>query len=308
MVASSIPKDLFYHVKKDAYQYGQNLNVYNKMGKGKKIIMRNYKFSKKKIFVTLIVFIFLLAGHFSFGQKGFYMDEKKLYEKYKISIKNFEKGKQYYSRGNYKSAEKELKKCLEIFPKHNDAHFFLSIILLRKGDSNQALKHIEEAKASFEFMNKMFAFAYEEYLSDLRKQKDDAKSKLQDYKGQLSTAISQEDKRDYEQTISSLENEISIINSRLTEPLPITDEIPADYFFIHGNILFKLKKFEESYKQYLLAIKINPGYGDAYNNLANLYYLAKQYQKALDCLNKAEANGVKINPKFKKAILKAIKK
>jgi tetratricopeptide (TPR) repeat protein len=60
--------------------------------------------------------------------------------------------------------------------------------------------------------------------------------------------------------------------------------------------LYKLKKFEESQKQYLLAIKINPGHGDAYNNLANLYYLAKQYQKALDCLNRAEANGVKTNP------------
>jgi len=263
---------------------------------------------KNRICVTLIVFIFLLAGRVSFAQKDFYMDEKKLYEKYKISIKNFEKGKRYYSRGNYKKAEKEMKKCLEIFPKHHNAHFFLSIILLRKGDSNQALKHIEEAKANFEFMNKMFAFAYEEYQSKLRKQKDDANSRFQSYKGQLSTAISEEDKRKIEQAISSLENEISIINSRLTEPVPSTDEIPGNYFFIHGNILYKLKKFEESQKQYLLAIKINPGHGDAYNNLANLYYLAKQYQKALDCLNHAEANGVKTNPKLKKAILKAIKK
>jgi tetratricopeptide (TPR) repeat protein len=263
---------------------------------------------KKRICVTLIVFIFLLAGRGSFAQKDFYMDEKKLYEKYKISIKSFEKGRQYYSRGNYKKAEKEMKKCLEIFPKHHNAHFFLSIIILRKGDSDQALKHIEEAKANFEFMNKMFAFAYQEYQSKLRKQKDDAKSRLQDYQGQLSTSASDEDKRKYEQAISSFENEISIINSRLTEPVPRTDEIPGNYFFIHGNILFKLKKFAESQKQYLLAIKMNPGHGDAYNNLANLYYMGKQYQKALDCLNHAEANGVKTNPKLKKAILKAIKK
>ena len=274
----------------------------------RKKMIENRGLFKKRICVTLIVFSFLLAGRVSFAQKDFYMDEKKLYEKYKISIKNFEKGKQYYSRGNYKRAEKEMKKCLEIFPKHHNAHFFLSMILLRKEDSNQALKHIEEAKANFEFMNKMFAFAYEEYQSKLRKQKDDAKSRLQSYKGQLSTAKSEEDRNKYEQAISSLENEISIINSRLTEPVPRTEEIPGDYFFIHGNILYKLKKFEESQKQYLLAIKIDPGHGDAYNNLANLYYLAKQYQKALDCLNHAEANGVKTNPKLKEAILKAIKK
>lgn len=271
-------------------------------------MIENRGFFKKRIYVTLIVFIFLLAGRVSFAQKDFYMDEKKLYEKYKISIKNFEKGKRYYSRGNYKKAEKEMKKCLEIFPKHHNAHFFLSMILLRKEDSNQALKHIEEAKANFEFMNKMFAFAYEEYQSKLRKQKDDAKSNLQSYKGQLSAARSEEDKRKYEQAISQLENEISIINSRLTEPVPSIDEIPGDYFFIHGNILYKLKKYAESHKQYLLAIKINPGHGDAYNNLANLYYLVKQYQKALDCLNHAEANGVKTNPKLKEAMLEAIKK
>ncbi len=268
----------------------------------------NHKLFKKQIYVTSIVFIFLIAGGFSFIQKDFYMDEKKLYEKYKISIKSFEKGKRYYSRKNYKRAEKEMKKCLKIFPKHNNAHFFLSIILLEKGDSSQAMKHIEEAKANFEFMNKMFAFAYEEYQSKLRTQKDDLKSRLQNFKSQLSVAQSAEDRREYERRISSLENEISIINSRLTEPLAITDEIPADYFFIHGNILFKLKKFEESQKQYLLAIKANPGHGDAYNNLANLYYMAKHYQEALDCLNLAEANGAKINPKFKKALLKAVKK
>ena len=66
----------------------------------------NCKPVEKQIFISLIVFIFLLAGRVSFAQKDFYMDEKKLYEKYKISIKNFEKGKQYYSRGNYKKAEK----------------------------------------------------------------------------------------------------------------------------------------------------------------------------------------------------------
>lgn len=36
--------------------------------------------------------------------------------------------------------------------------------------------------------------------------------------------------------------------------------------------------------------------------------MGKQYQKALDYLNQAEANGAKINPEFKNAILKALEK
>jgi tetratricopeptide (TPR) repeat protein len=86
------------------------------------------------------------------------------------------------------------------------------------------------------------------------------------------------------------------------------EEIPADYFYLHGNIFFKIKRYKEAHEQYQEAIKINPKHGNAYNNLANLYYIAKQYQKALDCLNLAEAHGAKINPEFKKAILKAIEK
>ena len=65
---------------------------------------------------------------------------------------------------------------------------------------------------------------------------------------------------------------------------------------------------EHVYAQYLEAIKINPQHGNAYNNLANLYFMAKQYQKALDCLNKAEANGAEIKPELKKATLKALEK
>ncbi len=69
-----------------------------------------------------------------------------------------------------------------------------------------------------------------------------------------------------------------------------------------------MKQFQEAFAQYKEAIRINPQYGDAYNNLANLYFMAKQYQKALDCLEQAEANGAKINPEFRKAVKKALGK
>ena len=269
---------------------------------------KNCKLEKRKILITLIVFILLLGANLSFGQKGFFMEEKKLYLKYKMSVKNFEKGKQQFNKGDYKKAEKELKKCVEIFPKHNEAHFYLSLISHKKGDIHQALKHIEEAKANFEFMNRMYVFAYEDYTSNLRKQRDECQAKMLNYKDKLSTTTDQAQRSTYEQAIHSLESEISTIDSRLTEPLPPVKQTPADYFYLHGNIFFRLKKYQEAYAQYLEAIKINPQHANAYNNLSNLYYMGKQYQKALDCLNKAEANGAKINPELKKAILKALGK
>lgn len=69
-----------------------------------------------------------------------------------------------------------------------------------------------------------------------------------------------------------------------------------------------MRKFQEAHDQYLEAIKIDPKHENTYNNLINLYFMTKQYKRAMDYVNKAEADGVAINPKLKKAILEAIEK
>jgi len=266
-----------------------------------------YKLAEKQIFISLIVSILLLGTDFSFGQKHFYMDEKKIYEKFKIAEAIFYKGKKHFLKGNYKKAEKELKKCIETMPEHVEAHFYLSQILYKNEDFQKALEHIEKAKANFEFMTGLFAYAYEQYISQLREQEDILDSKISKLREKLSAA-SPEEKSMIEAQIDARETTKNVIRNRLNEPLPPLESIPADYFYFHGNVFFKLKKYQEAYAQYIKAIKINPNHGNAYNNLANLYYMTKQHQKALDCLNKAEANGVKTNPELKKAILKILEK
>lgn len=271
-------------------------------------IMEEKMVRKMRILFTISVFMMLLFGNFSFGQKGFYMSEKKLYEKYKMSVKHFEKGKEHYHKGDYKKAEKELQKCLEVFPKHNQAHFYLSSILYSKKKFSKALDHIEEAKINFEFMNQMYVLAFNDYIFKLREQREECQKKISEYQDKLAVTTDREEKQTFENAVASYENELRTIDSRLTEPLPQIKEIPADYYYLHGNIFFKSGKLKEAYNQYIEAVRIDPQHGNAFNNLANLYFMSKQYQQALDCLNMAEVNGVKINPEFKKAILKALGK
>jgi len=267
-----------------------------------------YNLAEKQIFISLIVSILLLGTNFSFGQKHFYMNEKKMYEKFKIADTIFFKGKKHFLKGNYKKAEKELKKCIETMPEHVEAHFYLSQILYKNEDFQKALEHIEKAKANFEFMVDLYAYAYQQYILQLREQEDTLDSQISELRDKLSRTTDDDAKRNLENQIRSLEQKKVTIRSRLTEPLPPSESIPADYFYFHGNVFFKLKKYQEAYAQYIKAIKIDPNHGNAYNNLANLYYMTKQHQKALDCLNKAEANGVKTNPELKKAILKILEK
>jgi len=229
-----------------------------------------------------------------------------MYEKFKIADAIFFKGKKHFLKGNYKKAEKELKKCIETMPEHVRAHFFLSQILYKKEEFQKALEHIEKAKENFELMADLFAYAHQQYILQLREQVDTIDSQISDLQDKLSGTTDADTKRNFEAQISSLEQKKGTIRSRLTEPLSLSESIPADYFYFHGNILFRLNKHQEAFREYLEAIKKNSQHGNAYNNLANLYFMGKEYQKALDCLNQAEANGAEINPKLKMAILKAL--
>lgn len=262
---------------------------------------------KKRICVTLIVFVLLLGTDFSFGQKHFYMNEKKIYEKFKIADAIFFKGKKHFLKGKYKKAEKELKKCIETMPEHVEAHFYLSQILYKNEDFQKALEHIEKAKANYEFMVALYEYGYQQYIFQLREQEDTVDSQISKLREKLAAASPQE-KSMIEVQIDSQETTKNVIRSRLNEPLAPSESIPADYFYFHGNILFKLNKYQEAFKEYLEAIRINPQHENAYNNIANLYFMGKEYKKALDCVNQAEANGVRINPELKKAILKTLEK
>ena len=188
------------------------------------------------------------------------------------------------------------------------ACFYLSNIFYDRKELKQALKYIEEAEKNFEFMTKMHVSAFDDYLKQLREQKQDLGTRLSNYKGRLPGIKDPDLKREVEQAIHSVESNIHIIDTKLNNPIPPVAKIPLGYYYLHGNIFFKMKNFKEAYNQYIETIKLNPKHGKSYNNLAIIHYMSKQYQKALEYLNKAEANGAKVNPKFKEAILKNLKK
>ena len=73
-------------------------------------------------------------------------------------------------------------------------------------------------------------------------------------------------------------------------------------------MFFEKKDYPAALDQYLKAVDVDPKHGNSYNNIANLYYMGREYEKAREYLAKAEANGAKINPAFKDAIAKALNK
>ena len=196
-------------------------------------------------------------------------------------------------------------------PEHANAYFYLSLISYREGNLAKSQDYIEKAKENYRYIIKLKINREQLYMIQLQERKSEVQEILEELRQRLSKTTDKREQSKIQAEIGRMEGLIGAIDSRLRKPMPTVqkeEEIPADYFYLHGNIFFKLKRYQEANEQYQEAIKIDPKHGNAYNNLANLYYIAKQYQKALDYLNLAEANGAKINPKFKKEVLKRLKR
>lgn len=267
---------------------------------------------RSKIVVVRCVICAFFVGILSFGQEDFTKEERLLFQRFQSLNKNFEKAVVYYNKGDVRKSKKEFEKILEQMPQYADARFYMGQIAYKEGDMKTALSLIVKAKEDYAFVTKMKVGMVQMLEPKLREQREALLTKL----GELEIKLPSESASNSEavtetqidREMEKVKQEIERIDKRLNQPIPTEEDLPADYFYIHGNIYFKMKKFQEAHDQYQETIRINPKYGRAYNNLAALYFQVKQYQKALDYISQAEANGATVNPDLKKAVLKALGK
>jgi pentatricopeptide repeat protein len=252
-----------------------------------------------------------LVGYLTniFSQERFTLNEGDA-QKFRIAKRHFQSGTTYFQKRKYTKAEDEFEKCVEVFPKFAEAYFYLAQIYYKASLLPSAKKSIELAKKNYNFMAELRVSSQLQYFSKLREQKQKLQENLRNLKEGLAAIPSGNDsaRNIQESQIAQVEHLISQIEARVHEEIPSVDNIPSDYFYVHGNIFFQMKMYKEALLQYLKTIEINPKHGNAYNNLANLYFMAKKYDLALDYLNQAEANGIQVNPKFKKAVLAELRK
>jgi pentatricopeptide repeat protein len=256
--------------------------------------------------LALAIAALFLSGA-AFAQVGFNQDERMMIQKLKASNGKLKEGEALFAKGNFDKAEKKFRECLHIFPKNANANYFMAQILLKKNEPEKALQSIETAETCFSELGKLYSFTHHEMLDKLREQKQQLEETIRRQEEGLSALMSRPPSDETQLRISSSQgaiqqnrNLISQIDSQLNKPIPMVMETPSGYFYIHGNILFRLKDYQGAANQYLETIKRDPSHEFAYNNLASIYFQAKQYDTALGFLQQAEANGVKVNPQFKK--------
>lgn len=84
-----------------------------------------------------------------------------------------------------------------------------------------------------------------------------------------------------------------ILQARFESALMSADKLlhnfPNDYFgyYYKGVCFFALEKYQDSMKNYVKALELNPGFDKAYFNLGVCYYILRKYDYALINIAKA---------------------
>jgi tetratricopeptide (TPR) repeat protein len=264
---------------------------------------------KRSMSAVVICGALLWCTHPAWAQKGFGLTEKEFVDKWKRANPRYIKGKEHFAKKRYEKAGEEFRACLEMLPEHADAYYFLAQVDSQMGDFPKALGDIEKAEENFAVISKFTAFIDAQRLDALQDEQMRLSQEISSLQDAYNRSRDESQKQQLMQSISKLRSQLSVVTSRVQErPVPEGMTLPADYSFIHGNILFKMNRFQDAHDQYLKALESDAAHVGATNNLINLYYMARDFEGALKYIEAAEGNGVEINPKLKEAVLKATKK
>jgi tetratricopeptide (TPR) repeat protein len=260
-----------------------------------------------RVFSLGLAVVFLTASAvpaFS-GQKNMDDKDRLFLEKFRMTYPDLRNGEALLKKKQYDKAEQAFLKVLNQLPENAEASFDLAETYYEKGEFDKGLAAIGDAEKN---LSQILKILYRQQMGSINKSTDDraaASDALQALRQQLGSSRSTAGS--YTAQLGALQNQSSMKAGEQEQKSEVF-AVPAEYSYVHGNLLFRLKRYQEALDEYLKAVQTDPKHGKSYNNIANIYFMAKQYDKSLEYVEKAESVGVKVNPDFKKAVLKALGK
>lgn len=225
-------------------------------------------------------------------------------ELFKQANSHYNRGMDYWQDGKADKARQEARACLDLYPSFADAHLLLARLDYVGGKIESALQEIDAACAGFSRFEAFYLQRYQENLNQLR----DRRLRQEEYVHGLNETLARSgmtpsEKARIEAQVQMETQELNNLDLKLREPAPAVQDLPAEYRFVRGNILFKLRRLGEARDAYQAAIRTDPRHGHAYNNLINLLYVSGDNGGARQVIALAEKNGVAVNEKLKQAVL-----
>lgn len=264
---------------------------------------------KKHLFLNCCFLMVTIAFSTSLtAQIGYNDTDQNLRQNYKRANPLYLKAEKAFAQNDLTKAEELVNKCLALMPEHANATFLLAQLQLKQQNFPLALETMIQAKERFKVMSQLVTFTHQEYMNSLREKIEGLEQSRENMENALSALPANSTSRaQYEGQLAKVRAQIDSVQNQLKDPIPQTYDTPANYHYIHGNILFRLRRLSEAEEQYNNAIKADPTHSNAYNNLSLVFFSLNRFTDAMDCLIRAESAGAKINPDFKKALQEKIK-
>jgi tetratricopeptide (TPR) repeat protein len=233
-------------------------------------------------------------------------DDKKgleMLRKFRLTQPLLNKGSDLLTAKDWEGAAKQFNRCLELLPECPDACFGMAYICNQSGDVAQALAWMEKAEKASLYLQQV----WEDQKTSMFKMSQEERMRLLKLADDLLNngmwVYSCKSNRLYTESVQATEKARNITAKSSASDSPFAT--PAEFYSLHGNLLFKLKRVNEAEEQYLKALAIAPSHERCLNNLINIYFITGRIGQARDWLEKADQLKVKINAGLAQAVRRA---
>ncbi|MEW6455363.1 MAG: tetratricopeptide repeat protein [Acidobacteriota bacterium] len=274
--------------------------------------LSNNEIRKTKIqLIVVVIFLLFLSTillsqitNVPYGSKeyykqlgDFYLDKleyedaincyKKLHNKSKDKGIRRDIGYAYLQLGEYAEAEKFLKEEILLFPEDYDSLLLLGCLYFRQGKKKEALeifmdhlakdKTLKKSKVSLKGLSHLGLAEYA--LGLYYKNEGDCNKAVKYFLNSLNRGFDPVKNIVQRADTFILRNDLS---SALKEiDLGINDYgNHNEFYFMKGYILYKMGKIEESLENFVLTVRLEPGFKEARINIGTIYYNLGNYEEA----------------------------
>jgi tetratricopeptide (TPR) repeat protein len=103
-----------------------------------------------------------------------------------------------------------------------------------------------------------------------------------------------------QEMVRQFQNQLRLLQQNADRGLNMSLEtaVPAFVSLALGSAYFRAERLADAERQYESAVQVDPGAGEAHNNLAVVYLLTNRYDEAEKEAKAAEKAGYNVNPRL----------
>ncbi len=209
------------------------------------------------------------------------------------------RGNIYIRQGSMDLAMADYNKAIELDPDFADAYNDRGSVYGKQGDYAHALSDLNKAIA----IDPRYADAYNN-RGDVYGKQGDYASAMNDYNKVLQLIPDDAEAHYNRGVIFDGQGDSAQAMNDYTRAIEINPEITEAYIY-RGAIWAKEGNTKQALSDFTKAIELKPDNGYAYNNRAVLYFQLQEYDKAWEDVDRSEASGYSVDPRFINSLQKA---